>query len=81
MDDIGRTTNGYLFTKTSTSSNNGTIDIKLPEGRFCNVNVKIKATQYDDSDTDISLEKIVIHIPRGYYYDAEMDAVVPTGVL
>jgi len=75
-----RTTNGYLFTKTSTSSNNGTIDIKLPEGRFCNVNVKIKANQYDDSDTDISLEKIVIHSPRTYYYDAEMDAVVPTVV-
>lgn len=79
--DLGRTTNGYLFTKTSSSGSSGYIDIKLPEGRFCNVNVKIKATQYDDSDTDISLEKIVIHIPRGYYYDAEMDAVVPTGVL
>ncbi|MBO7716773.1 MAG: hypothetical protein J6S85_24615 [Methanobrevibacter sp.] len=47
----------------------------IPEGKFTNVKLKIRANQYYNSKTDIELTKITIR-PTRYYYDAEVDAMV-----
>ena len=70
-----KTSDWYVFEKTSTSATTSSMRLYIPEGKFTNVKLKIRANQYYNSKTDIELTKITIR-PTRYYYDAEVDAMV-----
>jgi len=68
---------GYLFEQSSAWSS-WYIEINMERGTFCNVPIKIKATQNESSDTNISLDKVEVYYDK-YQYDSATDSILPSG--
>ena len=76
-DEYSHYANGYLFTKTNASFSNATIRINLEKAPLAKIPLKIRAEQYNTSDTDITLDSVKVYYNK-YYYDWEMDGMVGT---
>ncbi len=65
---------GYVFKKTSSSWSLWEIAIRV-DSAMANVPIRIYADQDNSSDTDITLDSVVVRHHK-YYYDAQMDEMV-----
>ena len=69
---------GYQITKANTTASSASIVIRIDTSTpFTKIPVWICADQADSTDTNISLYGASYRKQRGYYYDWEMDAIVP----
>jgi hypothetical protein len=67
-DESSPYADGYLFTKTNASFSNATIRINLENAPLAKIPLKIRAEQYNTSDTDITLDSVKVYYNK-YYYD------------
>jgi hypothetical protein len=68
----------YAFRKASWSGSTLTINMAVENSPFANIPVKVYAYQWPNSHTSISTNNYVLVKPAKYYYDREMDAIVPS---
>lgn len=71
--------NGYKFTKTNTTSSSGSISISLDNVPFAKFKIRLYAYEPSSTSCTISLDTVKMYEYR-YYYDWEMEAIVPEGL-
>ena len=71
---------GYLFRK-SWSNQYNSLWLIVDNPWFATIPVKVKAYEPNDIDSHISLKSYILYEPKWYYYDPEVDSILPTAEL
>lgn len=71
---------GYCFTKTSSSSQSASVDIRIDNSPFWEVPIRIFANEDENADSNISLNKVVMYDGDEFYYDPQLDWITPKWV-
>ena len=70
--------NGYLFKKKADdTAATAHIYIQVENAPFTNIPVRIFAVEYDNDESNISLDNVEYREANKLYYDAHMDSIVP----
>ena len=71
---------GYLFRKSWNNQYNS-LWLIVDNPWFATIPVKVKAYETNDIDSHISLQSYILYEPKWYYYDPEVDSILPTAEL
>ena len=72
--------NGYLFRKSWNNQYNS-LWLIVDNPWFATIPVKVKAYEPNNIDSHISLQSYILYEPKWYYYDPEVDSILPTAEL
>ena len=69
----------YVFKKNTSSWSSGEITLQISTSAMANIPIRIKASEYESSNTAISLWAVTVRNYQ-YYYDAQIDGMVTDSV-